>query len=229
MTPNQRIGIQLARKLSTVTNNTIVKKGHAAFADDDLFNRLIVHLENLIAQELQKSFDASIIDRKSDLHWRWQLLKERRNLVHGYPAYTLALLLFKNFQPNTAIIINAANNEEYSAADGSGAMYGNQRIRVNSKTNLDILYSGDTQLPGKKREQGSTLLSIGLAARGSLNAICYSNLNPFEISIAHLLLGQAGARCCDFQGEEGRSGVQLLAGESKLVRRLLIAVFKQPA
>lgn len=229
MTPNQRIGIQIARKLSIVTNQTIVKKGYAAFADDQLLSKLIVHLENLIALELQKSFDDSIIDEKSDLHWRWQLLPERKNLVHGYPAYTLSLLLFKNFQPDTAIIVNAANEEEYSAAAGSGAMFGNQRIRVNKKVNSDILYAGDTKLPGEKRAQGSTMLSIGLAARGSLNAICYSALNPFEISIAHLLLLQAGARCCDFQGLEGRSGTQLLAGDSQLVRRLLIAVFKQNA
>ena len=225
MTPSQRIGVQIARKLATVTHQTIVKKGNNALADTAFYNKLIEHLGYLTRLELEKSYPASIVDPHSELHWRWQLLPEKTNLIHGYPMWSIALLLFKDHQPETAVLINAADGSEYLAASGHGALFGNQRIRVNPNKIPGLLYAGDRELPGNQRDNGSPMLSIGLMARGSLHAVCYGQLTPFEIAFSHLMIQEAGGRCCDFSGNEGRGTSELLAAESKMLRKLLLTLF----
>jgi myo-inositol-1(or 4)-monophosphatase len=161
-------------------------------------------------------------DEPPEFQWIIDPLDGTTNFIHGVPIYATSIALLHHGKLAHALIYDPTRNELFTATRGAGAFLNDRRIRVSGR-----LYLGDSLLgarwPGSSgpddqqstrykkltqdsagvRRTGSSVLDLVYVAAGRLDGFCGSELKPWDLAAAGLLILEAGGLISDFSGEQG--------------------------
>ena len=143
------------------------------------------------------------------------------NFLHGFPWYAVSIAALSHGNPVAGVVLNAANGELFTAAQGSGARKNGQPIRVSEITEPSRALLG-TGFPFKHREgitpylgvlprlmeqtaglrrAGSASLDLCDVACGRYDAFWEFRLAPWDVAAGILIVREAGGVTTDLDGK----------------------------
>ena len=182
---------------------------------------------------------------------RWVIdpLDGTTNYVHGLPMFAVSIGYQVNEETVLGVVLNPAQNEEYSAVQGRGATLNGQPISVSRTDRLQEallvtgfpyrhdevfnrtfdLYAALHHRCQGVRRLGSASLDFCYIAAGRLDAFYEVNLNPWDVCAGDLICREAGGRTSDwFGGPLPFSGSRIVATNGTALHEELLAVLAQP-
>jgi myo-inositol-1(or 4)-monophosphatase len=143
------------------------------------------------------------------------------NFLHGFPWYSVSIAALSHGTQVAAAVLNVANGELFTAAQGSGARKNGQPIRVSEIDDPSRALLG-TGFPFKNREgiapymevlprlmqqtaglrrAGSAALDLCDVACGRFDAFWELRLAPWDVAAGILLIREAGGVVTDLDGK----------------------------
>ncbi|MCG8468016.1 MAG: inositol monophosphatase [Gemmatimonadetes bacterium] len=155
---------------------------------------------------------ASAADPEGDLLWIIDPLDGTTNWLHGYPEYAVSIATLDPDGLRTALVLNSATGEEFTAIRGRGAKRDGETIRVSRLTEPRLALLG-TGFPFKRselipgyvcalaamleatsgvRRAGAAALDLCDVACGRLDAFWEHWLMEWDVAAGALLVREAG-------------------------------------
>ncbi|HEY2344317.1 MAG TPA: inositol monophosphatase family protein [Xanthomonadaceae bacterium] len=189
---------------------------------------------------------------KSNNVWVIDPIDGTSNYLRGNPHFCVSIALVENGTPTHGVVYDPLRNELFTASRGSGATLNDKRIRCTQRSTLEgaVLATGfapreRTRAPAQLecirvlleqaediRRAGSAALDLAWVACGRVDGYFEAGVKAWDIAAGMLLVREAGGHACDFNGGSdhlldmtgGRAGVQVVAGNLKLVGELQKAI-----
>jgi len=175
--------------------------------------------------------------------WVIDPLDGTTNFIHSMPIYAVSIAVRYRGNLAHALVYDPARNELFTASRGGGAFLNDRRIRVSGRLRLSESLlgarwpgsAGPEQQSGKfkalsresagVRRTGSSVLDLAYVAAGRLDGFCGSDLRPWDMAAAALLIMEAGGLVGDFTGDQGwmESG-EIVAATPKVFPQILVHV-----
>ncbi|MDN4642153.1 inositol monophosphatase family protein [Agreia sp. PsM10] len=180
----------------------------------------------------------------SGLTWIVDPIDGTVNYLYGIPQYAVSIAVVEGgadpaeWNTLAGCVVNPANGEVFTAAQGGGAYLGSQQLQVNSGVSLEqtllstgFSYSAETRsrqgqvlagILGQVRDirrAGSASLDLCWVAAGRLDAYAERGLNPWDHAAGALVVREAGGHVGGFDGD-AESIRFLLAAEATLAGEL---------
>jgi len=142
------------------------------------------------------------------------------NFLHGFPWYAVSIAAVSHGTPIAGVVLNVANGDLFTAANGSGARRNGQPIRVSEIAEPSRALLG-TGFPFKNREgiapymsvlprlmeqtaglrrAGSAALDLCDVACGRFDAFWEYRLAPWDVAAGILIIREAGGVVTDLAG-----------------------------
>lgn len=159
------------------------------------------------------------------------------NFAHGVPFYAVSIAMWKNKQPEVALVLGVAQNELFTAEKGQGANLNARPIRVSSTQEPSAALIG-TGFPYRDlsvledymkvfhvlmqethgvRRPGSAAYDMAYVACGRYDGFYEYALAPWDVAAGALLIREAGGRVTDWRGgEDWLSGKRITAGNPSI-------------
>ena len=183
--------------------------------------------------------------QEGELSWLVDPLDGTTNFMHGLPIFAVSVACWKGDRPVAAVVLEPAQNNEFSAVRGGGASWNGEAMKVSGRRGLDgaFIATGypfraraavDTYLALFKsvflrakslRRPGAAALDLAYTAAGVYDGFFEFRLAPWDIGAGVLLIEEAGGAVTDLDGGRGylRSG-NLVAGSPGVHADLLETV-----
>ncbi len=178
--------------------------------------------------------EESEVSGEGSRRWFIDPLDGTVNFINGIPHVAISVGLWEDDQPAVAVVIDVFRGEEFTAAAGQGAFFGDVRLEVSSRTDLypsvvatgfpyshrddPERYAAALQVVLAKvqgvRRFGSAALDLAWTAAGRLDGYYETGIAPWDIAAGLLLVTEAGGVTSDFSGRPAvpASGSVLVAG-----------------
>jgi myo-inositol-1(or 4)-monophosphatase len=178
----------------------------------------------------------------SGLTWIVDPIDGTVNYLYGIPQYAVSIAVVEGgpdpaeWNALAGCVVNPANGEVFTAAQGGGAYLGSQRLQVNPDVSLEqtllstgFSYSAETRarqgqvlagILGRVRDirrAGSASLDLCWVAAGRLDAYAERGLNPWDHAAGALVVREAGGHVGGFGGDAEGIRFLLAADESLAV------------
>jgi len=142
------------------------------------------------------------------------------NFLHGVPHWCITMAAEENGEITAGIVFDVVRNELFWAAKGLGAFLRNRKIRVSSRTDLEMslvgtgtpakgrgnheLFTRDMQrvLPqcSGMRRMGSAALDLAYVAAGRFDAYWEREIQPWDVAAGVLIVREAGGFVSEVNG-----------------------------
>ncbi len=210
----QRLGAQLA----TQTPTSIESKAHQS-----LVTQLDRWIENELRQTLPNLWPSSQVIGEEfggqPAEWTWWVdpLDGTTNYIHNLAHSAISVALYRDHQPQIAIIHDPFRQETFWAERGQGAWLGDKSLQVNSLTQLDqaLLCTGFAPDPPEQwnacrqlhqksrgiRITGCASLDLAYIACGRTDAFWEIDLKPWDVAAGILIVREAGGQVTDLTGQ----------------------------
>ncbi len=253
MHPVVTIALRAARSAAETMTHAIDRPDRVRVLDSTpgaMVTSLDHETEKNLVFHLQKAYpDHSIVSTLGtqitgkDKHNTWLInpLQGTDNFVHGYYHCCVSVALKTDDRVMHAVMINPAQNEEFTASRGSGAQLNKSRLRVSRKDSLQNAFvalaaadGSDTEnrvllglqerlhgVAGQARISGCPALDIAYVASGKVDAGWISGLDRDAMAAALLILQESGALFSDENANPGLQGNELLCGSARTFKQLL--------
>jgi myo-inositol-1(or 4)-monophosphatase len=144
--------------------------------------------------------------------WIYDPLDGVANFQAGIPIWGISLALIENFWPVFGVFYMPATGDLFHARPDQNAFWGDQKIRVTNKKNINdeslfLTYSRFHQryrstFPGKIRDLGCTGAHICYVAMGRAEAAVIANESYQDLAAAIIILEAAGGKICKLDGSD---------------------------
>ena len=142
------------------------------------------------------------------------------NFLHGFPWYAVSIAAVSHGTPIAGVVLNVANGDLFTAANGSGARKNGQPIHVSTIAEPSRALLG-TGFPFKNREgiapymsvlprlmaqtaglrrAGSAALDLCDVACGRFDAFWEYRLAPWDVAAGILIIRESGGIVTDLEG-----------------------------
>lgn len=256
MHPMLNIAIQAARQSSRMILRYLDQMDKIEVTEksnNDFVTQLDTMSEEIIITEIQKAYPRHAIlseecgHGKNDHEYCWIIdpLDGTRNVMHGYPHFSISIALTKKNVVELGLIYDPIRQELFTATRGQGAYLNNRRIRISDTRKMSQALIG-TGFPichkenisnymrtfervltqcSDIRRAGSAALDLAYVACGRLDGFWESNLHSWDIAAGSLMVKEAGGIVTDFQqGEKYLETGHILAGNLKIHKELATLV-----
>jgi myo-inositol-1(or 4)-monophosphatase len=152
-------------------------------------------------------------DGSSGVRWVIDPLDGTTNYLYGFPAYAVSIAVEVDGEPVVGVVYDAARDEAYWAARGSGAFCDGVRLQTSRTTSLASALTGTgfgytasrrerqvallapilTQVRDIRRA-GSAALDLCSVARGRLDAYFEWGLQAWDMAAGRVIIEEAGGR-----------------------------------
>lgn len=170
----------------------------------------------VISEETQRDPGSHPPPGTSARCWVVDPIDGTRSYARSFPGFCIAIGLLESGLPVVGVIYNPLTRQTYSAAAGSGAWFGTQRMSVRndalgSETLLAIPSRTKRSLPAVVhrwidtavvRNLGSTALHLALTAAGALDAAFADECRLWDIAAGEIILREAGGRLVSLDGRD---------------------------
>ncbi|HSK18869.1 MAG TPA: inositol monophosphatase family protein [Longimicrobiales bacterium] len=186
-----------------------------------------------------------------DDDWTWIIdpLDGTTNYLHGYPAYAVSIGVARGATLETAVVLNSASGEEWSAVRNGGAFRDGDRISVSQITDMSHALIG-TGFPFKSlhllpvysrqlaaalratagvRRAGSAALDLCHVATGWFDGFWELDLAPWDVAAGTLVVREAGGVVTRLDGSADVLGHGSLLAGNPSVHAALGDVVRQAA
>jgi len=162
------------------------------------------------------------------------------NFQAGIPIWGMSLALLENFWPILGVFYMPATGDLFNAQAAKKAYWGEKKIQVNAKENVDdesllLTFSRfhqqyHSKFPGKIRNLGCTAAHICYVAKGRADAAIIANESYQDLAATRVIIESAGGKICKMDGsrfhlsdyiEGGRINEHLLVASSKNMEQVL--------
>jgi myo-inositol-1(or 4)-monophosphatase len=182
----------------------------------------------------------------AEFEWVIDPLDGTTNFIHGLPTFAVSIGLRQRGQVVQAVVYDPSRNELFTASRGGGAFLNDRRMRVSGQLRLSDALLG-ARWPGVSgpdasgvqrftnlanqssgvRRTGSSVLDLVYVGAGRFDAFCASDLKPWDMAAASLIVLEAGGLVCDFEGEQTwMDHGNVLASTPKILSQML-SILKQ--
>ena len=182
----------------------------------------------------------------AEFEWVIDPLDGTTNFIHGLPTFAVSIGLRQRGQVVQAVVYDPSRNELFTASRGGGAFLNDRRMRVSGQLRLSDALLG-ARWPGVSgpdasglqrftnlanqssgvRRTGSSVLDMVYVGAGRFDAFCASDLKPWDMAAASLIVLEAGGLVCDFEGEQTwMDHGNVLASTPKILSQML-SILKQ--
>jgi len=159
--------------------------------------------------------------KDSEYMWVIDPLDGTNNYAHRFPFFAVSIALYKNRQPQLAVIYAPLHDEMYHAEKGGGAFLNNEKISVSRIADLtqSLLATGFYYERGDVMDQtlaqirafltnpvngvrraGSACLDLCNVAAGCIDGYWELTLGPWDYAAGVLLVTEAGGKVSNVQG-----------------------------
>ncbi len=142
------------------------------------------------------------------------------NFLHGVPHWAITIAAEEDGEITHGIVFDVVRNEMFWASKGVGAFIRNRKIRVSSRTELDMSLVG-TGTPAKgrgdhaqfaremarvlpavsgMRRMGSAALDLVYVAAGRYDAYWEHGIKPWDVAAGVLIVREAGGMVSEVNG-----------------------------
>ncbi len=159
---------------------------------------------------------------KSEYVWVIDPLDGTTNFAHGLPLFSVSIGVQKNGITIGGVVYDVMQKVLYSAEAGSGAFANDNRINVNSNSNLarallvtgfpyDIVenpenafekFTAMTKASRGVRRLGSAAIDFCYVAKGVFEGFWEVHLHPWDVCAGKLIVEEAGGLVTGFKGEK---------------------------
>ncbi len=181
-------------------------------------------------------------NQESDYLWVIDPLDGTVNFVQGLPIFAISVALFKDDEPQIAVVYLPYEDTFYTARRGEGSYRDDRKLQVNKNKSLatsvistgfpydhqqdseEVLkyFSRVLRQAGGIRRTGSAVYDLCQVASGVFGGFWELKLKPWDIAAGTLIVKEAGGAVTDFAGREIKfSGEQIAAGSPDLHSELL--------
>ncbi len=222
-------------------------------SENDFVTRADGESERWIVDFLRARFpDHAVLGEEGGLQggtgeWQWILdpLDGTTNFLQGLPIFCVSIACRRGGETVAGVVFEPLSGALYSAARGSGAYRGGERLRASrrqglngaflatgypfrAKAALDVYLSvfREVFLQARAvRRCGAAALDLAYVAAGVFDGFFEFRLSPWDIAAGALLIEEAGGALCDLDGGDAylRTG-NLLAGAPGVLGELRAAV-----
>jgi myo-inositol-1(or 4)-monophosphatase len=215
-----------------------------AKGDRDMVSDIDVHIERAVRGFLQDQTPGIGFMGEEEggtsgpgLQWVLDPIDGTANFVKGIPLYAISLALVSSDEPVLGVIDVPADGGRYTAAAGSGAYWGHERIRVRPTVELSqaTVTVGDyavgdlaaeknrsrlavtaqlAQRALRVRMLGSAAIDLAWLAHGRTDAAIISGGKPWDIAAGIVLVREAGGTVKDALGSRNYFGAASIVAAS---------------
>ncbi|KAF3362657.1 Inositol-1-monophosphatase [Chlamydiales bacterium STE3] len=194
----------------------------------DLVTEADTESEQLILSLLQEKFpehkilseEAGLKEKASgDFMWVVDPLDGTTNYTHQYPMVAVSIGLLYQQKPLLGVIYNPILNELFKGADGMGAFFNAEPLRVSgiSELNKSLLATGFaydrketsdnnyaefchmTHISQGVRRGGAAALDLAYVAAGRLDGYWERGLKPWDVAAGIVLVNEAGGKVTSYE------------------------------
>lgn len=183
--------------------------------------------------------------RNKDSEWRWVVDPLDGTIPYTYgftDHFSVSIGLVRGLTPVVGVIYAPKRNELYYGSQGGGAFCNGQAIHVSDVVDVQNVVM-DLCVGNKKRTDGADVFAkflhpqkgimahtcsacatvpLALTARGNLHAFLATELSPWDMVAAVVIIREAGGRVTDRNGSEWKLGDEsVLAANPKLHTKLM--------
>ncbi|MEX2604120.1 MAG: inositol monophosphatase family protein [Gracilimonas sp.] len=249
---NYKAELNAAKKAAAEASKIIQEYADKASFDiklkgkNDLVTDADVAAENKIIEVLNQAYpDDQILaeesQKKSSLPesriWIIDPIDGTTNFAHAFPRYCVSIALWENNEPKVGLVLEVANQELFTATEGSGAFLNDKPIHVSKNNNPSSSLIGtgfpynnlnlvDNYLKLFKRMMEKThgVRRPGTAAWDLCNVACgrfegfYEyGLSVWDVAAGALIIKEAGGVITDWAGgDKWLFGQRIIAGNEAL-------------
>ncbi len=197
---------------------------------NDITTNIDLLVQEKVFDELQKHYpDFSYLGEESNEHisqeeeniWILDPIDGTKNFAKQYPHYALSLACLKNKEVICAVVIDPVRDEVFCAAEGTGALLNNRRIRHSNKKTLQNAFLSNvghkekdadynysildtiSELSAKSitfRRSGCTSLDLCYAAAGRIDGFWGYGLKVWDRAAGLYIAQSAGCLVSSFDG-----------------------------
>jgi myo-inositol-1(or 4)-monophosphatase len=217
--------------------------------DKDFVSEIDRQSEEEIIKIIRRAYpDHAVLAEESgaqgnaEYEWIIDPLDGTTNFLHGFPQFAVSIAVRHRGKMTTGVVYDPVLQELFTAANGSGAMLNERRIRVSTRHQLDTALLGtgypfhpkqdfDYYLSTLKvlmqetagiRRPGAAALDLAYVAAGRLDGFWEFGLKPWDMAAGALLIQEAGGIISDPDGKTGflDSG-NVVCGTPKIQQQML--------
>jgi len=190
-----------------------------------------IQSDNIIIEQIEKKFPAhnllteesGFIDKKSETTWIVDSLDGTGNFATGNPFFAVSIAVLQKEQLLLGVVNSPFLREVYTAVKGKGAFLNGNQITISKTSNFENSYlvsceggAKSTQLvasinaamhPQCKdvRKLGSAALEGCWVACGRVDAYYTTDIDPWDVAAAIVIVEEAGGKITDFNGSPWES------------------------
>ena len=191
--------------------------------DQSLVTEAELRLSTLFQKQLnQQFFDHQVFNSshvgngyshgKKRYLWIFDPIDGVDNFQAGIPIWGMSLSLLDNFWPILGVFYMPATGDLFHAQADRKAFWGNKKINVNTKGNVDdesllLTFSRFHQyysckFPGKIRNLGCTAAHICYVAKGRADAAVIANESYQDLAATRVIIEAAGGKISKMDGSD---------------------------
>jgi len=211
--------------------------------DQSLVTEAELRLSNFFQEQLNQRFpDHQVLSSSSRIGKEYSHDKKRYlwifdpidgvdNFQAGIPIWGMSLSLLDNFWPILGVFHMPATGDLFHAQADKRAFWGNKKINVNTKENVDdesllLTFSRFHQhyscnFPGKIRDLGCTAAHICYVAKGRADAAIIANESYQDLAATRVIIEAAGGKISKMDGSDFHLNEYINGG--RIPEHLLVA------
>ncbi len=191
--------------------------------DQNLVTEAELRLSNLFQEQLNhrfpdhQAFNSSHIGNKYShgkkrYLWIFDPIDGVDNFQAGIPIWGMSLSLLDNFWPILGVFYMPATGDLFHAQAGKNAFWGDKKINVNTKGNVDdesllLTFSRfhrhySCKFPGKIRDLGCTAAHMCYVAKGRADAAVIANESYQDLAATRVIIEAAGGKISKMDGSD---------------------------
>ena len=169
-------------------------------------------------------------DKKRYL-WIFDPIDGVDNFQAGIPIWGMSLSLLDNFWPILGVFHMPATGDLFHAQADKSTFWGDQKINVNTKENVDdesllLTFSRfhqqyNCKFPGKIRDLGCTAAHICYVAKGRADAAVIANESYQDLAATRVIIEAAGGKISKMDGSDFHLNEYINSG--RIPEHLLVA------
>jgi myo-inositol-1(or 4)-monophosphatase len=210
--------------------------------DQSLVTEAELRLSDFFQKQLSRRFPDHLAFSSSQIRneyshdekrylWIFDPIDGVDNFQAGVPIWGMSLALLENFWPILGVFYMPATGDLFHAQADKNAYWGNKKIQVNAKENVDdesllLTFSRFHQqyhceFPGKIRNLGCTAAHICYVAKGRADAAVIANESYQDLAATRVIIEAAGGKISKMDG--GRFHLNEYIEGGRINEHLLVA------